>query len=57
MPVTIEEITAEVEAPPANPGPPAQAGDGPHPAPERELRRQREVLDRLAIRSARLRAD
>ena len=56
MPITIDEVTAEVvPAPPT--GAPASPGAAAPAAPEAELRHQGDVLARLEQRAARLRAD
>jgi hypothetical protein len=55
MPVTIDEVTAEVE-PPAPRSASDAPGSGGQP-PEAEERRQAEILARLARRAARLKAD
>ena len=55
MPVTIDQITAEVEPPaPRSSAPGKEAAGTP---PEAEERRQSEILVRLARRAARLHAD
>lgn len=55
MPVTIDEVNAEVSSEPRTraPEPPAQ----PAQAPAGELRRQKEQLERLLIRAERVKAD
>ena len=54
MPLSIDEVSAEVE-PPETPAPaPAAAGES---QPEAEFRRQCELLARVERRAARLRAD
>ncbi|HEV2842478.1 MAG TPA: hypothetical protein VGW39_14240 [Chthoniobacterales bacterium] len=55
MPVTIDQITADVE-PPATRSPSSAKEPGGTP-PETEERRQSEILVRLARRAARLHAD
>lgn len=55
MPVTIDQITAEVEPPATRSTTPGkESGSTP---PEAEERRQTEILVRLARRAARLHAD
>jgi hypothetical protein len=56
MPVQIDEVTAEIEPAPANPAP-APPGSTAPPSPETELRKQRDLLARLAARAARVCAD
>ena len=55
MSVSIEEITAQVE-PPQTPAAPASHASG-DDQPETQMRRQCDLLTRLAIRAARLHAD
>jgi hypothetical protein len=55
MPISIDEITAEVEAPATRSPSPAKESGGAQP--EAEERRQSEILARLARRAARLHAD
>jgi hypothetical protein len=55
MPVTIDEISAEVERP-ETPAAPALRQSGEN-QPETELRRQCDLLARIERRAARLRAD
>ena len=55
MPVLIDEVTTEVEAPAPRSSPEAK-GQSDTP-PEGDERRQAEILTRLARRAARLRAD
>jgi hypothetical protein len=56
MPVTIDEVTAQVES-----GATTQMSQSPgnqnHLSPEMELRRYRELQNHIAIRLARLRAE
>lgn len=55
MPIAIDQVTAEVEPPPARSTPEPRAPAG---APsESEERRQADLLTRLARRAARLHAD
>jgi len=55
MPVVIDEVTAEIEPPPA---PEREAAAQPGgPSPELDPRRLREELRRLEARAARVRAD
>lgn len=56
MPVAIDEVSAEVVPPPADANPPAPASAGAL-SPEQFARRQRELLEQLAQRAARLHAD
>jgi hypothetical protein len=56
MPVQIDEMTAEVEPAPAAPAPPPPNPAAP-PSPETELCKQRDLLARLDLRAARVRAD
>jgi len=56
MPVTIDEVSAEVAPPTAEP-PPTRPDVSPTPSLETESRRLRELLNRLAQREERLRAD
>jgi hypothetical protein len=55
MPVTIDEVTSEVEPPAPRSGSDASGKSG--QPPEAEQRRQAEILARLARRAARLKAD
>ena len=56
MPVTIDEVSAEITPPPADanvqPAPTMSA-----PTPEQTARRQLEMLEHLEVRAMRLRAD
>jgi len=56
MPVTIDEIDAEVE-PPSSPGALPSPNEKTTQQPEVEARRQSDLLQRLAARAARLQAD
>jgi len=55
MPVTIDEVTAEVAEPTSRGGSDHQQAEQPSPATEQ--RRVREQLDRMQQRTARLRAN
>jgi hypothetical protein len=55
MPVTVEEVTADV-APSERRGEP-QAAAEPHPLQPSGMRRQREQLERLQLRAARVAAN
>ena len=55
MPVTIDEVTADVSEPPSRGGSDQQQAEPPSPAAEQ--RRFREQLDRLQQRAARVRAN
>ena len=57
MAVQIDEVTAEIDSPPAAPAADRNASAPPSPSPEIELRKQRDLLARLEIRAARVRAD
>ena len=56
MPVTIDEITAEIEPRP-EPAPTNEPRSGRPSSPELELQKQRDLLARLEVRAARVRAD
>lgn len=56
MPVAIDEVSAEIAAPPAESAA-AGAGAEAHPTPEKLLRQQQELLEHLARRAARVHAD
>jgi hypothetical protein len=55
MPVTIDEVTAEVAAPDRGQSEPSRAE--PKPSACHEPRKQRELAEHLAQRAARVRAD
>jgi hypothetical protein len=55
MSLTIDEVSAEVERP-ETPAAPPEGGPGETPA-EKEFRRQCDLLARVEIRAARLRAN
>jgi len=56
MSVAIDEVSAEVVPPPADANPPATASTAAL-SPEQFARRQRELLEHLEQRAARLHAD
>jgi hypothetical protein len=56
MPLTIDQIDAQVEPPPAPGAPPAARKSG-EDEPETEQRRHCDLHARIAVRAARLRAD
>jgi hypothetical protein len=56
MPVTIDEIDAEIEPAPTQGATPAP-NEKSAPQPEAEVRRECDLLARIAARAARLRAD